>query len=282
LYELALSIPETQYEYYKGLERPYHEDYSIYVTHPYDDEFINTIIRKFNYIALEEHLTEDQKINLVISFVQSLPYTVDSVTTPFDEYPRYPLETLIDNGGDCEDTSILAASLLHSMNYDVILINPPQHVAVGVHVDANGHYWTFEDKKYFYLETTGEGWLIGEVPDDYYGVTAYLYGLNPIPMCVHNWTAAWNGWTKMDVTITVQNLGSAIAEDYLVSAAFDAGDGYVWSREDSELFDLNIGKSLTFTLTLDVPSNEHTRLIVYVVDNEGYAVDTSYSEWFDT
>ena len=280
-YEISLSIPESQYEYYKGLERTHQSDYSIYVTHPYDDEFINTIIRKFNLIALEKNLTEEEKINLVISFVQSLPYTVDSVTNSFDEYPRYPLETLVDNGGDCEDTSILTASLLKSMNYDVILINPPEHVAVGVNIDAYGSYWTYEGEKYYYLETTGEGWRIGDFPDDL-GESAYLYPLNPIPMCVSDWVAEWNGRNKLDVIVTVTNLGSAMAEDYYVEACFDAGEDYIWNPEDSQIFDLNIGNSITFTLTLDVPDNEYTRLIVYVVDSEGYAVDTSYSEWFDT
>jgi len=280
-YELVLSIPEGQYDYYQSLERIHSDDYSVYVTHPYDDEFINTIIRKFNFIALEEHLTEENKISLVISFVQSLPYTVDSVTTPFDEYPRYPLETLIDNGGDCEDTSILTASLLKAMNYDVILISPPEHMAVGVNIESYGSYWEYDGLKYYYLETTNTGWNIGDFPEDL-SETAYLYALNPIPLCVHNWTASWNGWDQMDITITATNLGSAMANGFRVSASFDAGEGYVWNPGQSEEFDLNVGNSFTFSLTLDVPKNENTRLIVHVLDSEGYAVDTTYSEWFDT
>ena len=280
-HSLSLSIPETQYEYYKNLDRIHTSDYSVYVTHPYDDEYINTIIKKFNHIALEEGLTEEEKINLVISFVQSLPYTVDIVTTPYDEYPRYPLETLIDNGGDCEDTSILTASLLKAMMYDIILIAPPEHMAVGVNIDTYGSYWTYEDEKYFFLETTGEGWEIGVYPDDL-EETAYMYPLNPIPMCVHDWVAQWKGRNEMDVTINVTNLGSAMAENYRVYAAFDAGEGYVWNSEESKSFNLNFGNSVTITLTLDVPRNEHTRLIVGVLDSDGYLVDESYSEWFDT
>ena len=280
-YSLSLSIPESQYSYYRELERAHTSDYSVYVTHPYDDEYINTIIRKFNLIALETHLTEEDKVNLVISFVQSLPYTVDSVTTSFDEYPRYPLETLVDDGGDCEDTSILTASLLKAMNYDVILIAPPEHMAVGVSLDSYGSYWEIDSVKYFYLETTGEGWQIGEYPDDLEKL-AYTYELNPVPMCVHEWTSKWNGYNRIDVTITTTNLGSAMAEGYKVYAAFDSEGDYVWNPEESQVFNLNIGKSYTATLTLDVPSNEHTRLIVEVINAEGYYVDISYSDWFDT
>src|SRR4030042_2644657 len=173
---LSLNIPDSIYDYYQSLERTPTEDYSIYWTHPYDDAYLATIIEKFNIIAITNSLTEAEKINLVIAFVQSLPYTVDSVTTGYDEYPRYPAETLIDDGGDCEDTSILTAALLHVMNYKVILINPPGHMAVGVNIPGTyGSYYNYEEKEYFYLETTGDGWKIGELPNEYKGTSAYLY-----------------------------------------------------------------------------------------------------------
>jgi len=89
-----------------------------------------------NVIAIQEDLTESEKVNLLISFVQSLPYTFDNVSTPFDEYPRFPIETLVFGGGDCEDTSILTSALLYEMGYDVILINPPGHMAVGINIEA--------------------------------------------------------------------------------------------------------------------------------------------------
>lgn len=279
---LSLSIPETQYEYYQKKDRVPTEDYSVYVTHPFDDEYINTIIKKFSFIALTEDLTEAEKIDLVISFVQSLPYTSDTVTTPHDEYPRYPLETLVDNGGDCEDTSILTASLLEALYFDVILIAPPEHMAVGVNIDAYGTYYTLNEKKYFFLETTGEGWEIGEVPSDFIDESAYLYELKPIPICIHDWNAKWLGTRKIEVIITASNVGTAMAYDIFLYASFDAGEDYIWNEEISDSFDLNIGNNVTITLVLDVPRNEHTRLIVGVVDSEGYMIDESYSSWFDT
>lgn len=279
---ISLSIPESMYEYYSEKHRAETEDYSIYVTHPYDDEYINTIIQKMNFIALDRGYSEIEKINLIISFVQSLPYTSDNVTTSYDEYPRYPLETLVDNGGDCEDTSILTASLLESMNYDLILINPPGHMAVGVNVDTYGSYWTYDEKQYYYLETTAVGWEIGEIPDDYSGVSAYLYELAPIPICTQNWSASWKGISQIEINITVTNEGTAMASDIRVYASFDAGEGYVWNEEESNSFSLNIGNSYSITLVLDVPNNENTRLIIGVVDADGYSMDESYSNWFDT
>jgi hypothetical protein len=110
---------------------------------------------------------------------------VDSVTTLADEYPRYPVETLFDRGGDCEDTSILTAAILDRMGYDVALLEllDRQHMAVGLSIGtitfSYGHGWHYEynGKKYYYIETTGENWEIGEMPADYTTAKARVYPL---------------------------------------------------------------------------------------------------------
>ena len=33
--------------------------------------------------------------------------------------------------------------------------------------NTSGTYYMYEGKRYYYLETTGEGWQIGQIPDDY-------------------------------------------------------------------------------------------------------------------
>jgi len=104
------------------------------------------------------------------------------VTTPWNEYPRYPIETLFDRGGDCEDTSILVAALLDRMGYDVALLflYHENHCAVGVSIEgSHGSYYQHDDKKYFYLETTGEGWRIGEIPPDFTETIARIHPLHP-------------------------------------------------------------------------------------------------------
>ena len=278
---LSLSIPQSMLEYYQSMDRAPTQDYSVYVTHPYDDVYINTIIQKFNFIAIERSFTEIEKINLIISFVQSLPYTSDSVTTSFDDYPRYPLETLVDEGGDCEDTSILAAALLDALNYDVVLVAPPGHMAVGVDIDTYGSYYEYEGESYFFLETTGEGWEIGELPENYEGVSVYVYPLNPIPVIIHDWTGTYSG-SKLTLNIEIENIGTAMAEDIRAYAAFDSVSNYVWNPEESNPFDLNIGGKVSIQLVLDVPSNKYTRIMVGILDSEGYLIDVSYSKWFDS
>jgi hypothetical protein len=280
-WSLSLNIPDSLYNYYKGLDRAPTRDFSIYVTHPYDDEYLSVIVEKFNYIAITKSLTEAEKVNLVIAFVQSLPYTVDSVTTGFDEYPRYPLETLIDDGGDCEDTAILTAALLHTMNYDVILVSPPGHVAVGVNMPGTyGSYYNWNSKEYFYLETTGEGWTIGQLPNEYKGVSVSVYELKAIPIMTSDWTAKWSG-KNIVLTVTVKNVGTAVAIGYKVEAGLDAGNGMWRNVKSSDTFNIAVGNELTITLTLTPTTGYNTRLEICVVNPEGYAIDKSYSTWFD-
>ncbi|MBM3158035.1 MAG: hypothetical protein FJ004_12250 [Chloroflexi bacterium] len=173
-----LIIPLSLYVEYK--ERPRPLSFSSWVNmakDPKDDAYIDEMVKYVDEMAARYNYNEQQKINFVVTFVQSLPYTVDSVTTPANEYPRYPIETLFDRGGDCEDTSILTAALLDRMGYDVALIELPKHMAVGVAVNAFGRYYTYGGKRYFYLETTGEGWKIGEMPNEYLNAPAYIYPL---------------------------------------------------------------------------------------------------------
>ena len=59
--------------------------------------------------------SRQDRVDFVLSFVQSLPYTLDDVTTGYDEFRRYAVETLIEGGGDCEDTTILVAAILRGL-----------------------------------------------------------------------------------------------------------------------------------------------------------------------
>ena len=79
----------------------------------------------------------------------------------------------------------------------------------------------------------------------------------------------------------MENLGSQSADDVYILVGFDAGGGKLWNPEESKTLDLPIDQSITITVTLRVPLEKHTRLMVQIVD-DGNAVDESYSEWFDT
>lgn len=278
-----MQIPKSLYDYYVGLPRPPTPNYSVYVTHPWDDTVVEHLISTIEEVGQEEGFSDFETAEFAATFVQSLPYTADSVTTPYDEYPRYPVETLVDYGGDCEDTAILLASLIRSMGYGTILIVfPGNHCAVGVLGGGSiyGTYFECDGRNYFYIETTDAGWGIGDIPEEYEGVIAKLYKMTPTPILTHTWTAKCEG-TIVHLEVMVENLGSATAQDVYVLAGFDAGADMLWNSKKSQPFNVLVDQSMTVTLALQLPLNKHTRLVIQIADN-GYAVDQSYSAWFDT
>ena len=76
---------------------------------------------------------------LILSFVQNIPYVTDEESTGHREYWKYPLETLWDGGGDCEDSAILCDTLLMMAGYDVAFILFQDHAMSAVSVDVDGH-----------------------------------------------------------------------------------------------------------------------------------------------
>lgn len=123
------------------------------------------------------YLSDEDKVGVVLSFVQQcIQYEYDDDYCKKAEYFKYPLETLYDMRGDCEDSSILFAAIVKAMGYDVVLCEYTDlklyrdkgHMAVAVALEnCYGMYYEYGGKKYFYCETTNTGWQIGKMPDDY-------------------------------------------------------------------------------------------------------------------
>lgn len=275
------SVSKDLYEYYRNKPRPPTGNYSVYVTDPKDDNFLKELVMKFGEVASKYDFTETEKINCMIAFVQSLPYTPDEISTPYDEYPRYPIETLVDGGGDCEDSSILLAALLDEMGHDVVLIELLNHMGVGISGNFSGFYYELEGKRYFYVETTGTGWKIGELPSEFRGTAATLYPIEPIPVLTHSWKAEQISYRTLELSVTVKNEGTATAENVYVYAGFDAGENMVWNPQKSEIFSLPPDSEAQVTLRLTIPKDKYTRLIVQVI-LENYVADQSFSSWFKT
>ncbi len=190
-YEFAINIPVKDYLYYREKSRPSWAESRIKSNHPYflfaqytsmatdpnDDHLVDSVVRQLNEAAIGEDLNDHDKIALVLAFVQSVTYTGDNVTASVDEYPRYPVETLFDREGDCEDTSILLAAILTEMGYDValLLFEEFDHIGLGINYPLEyGNSWIYEGKRYWYLDTTG-GRSIGWCPDEYAQTSAYVY-----------------------------------------------------------------------------------------------------------
>jgi hypothetical protein len=144
-----------------------------------DDAYVQALAEGLNQTAQCEGYSGYDEVNFILSFVQSIPYATDNQSTGYQDYPRFPVETLVDDIGDCKSHSVLFATLSLILDYGAVYINPPDHLAVGILGDnLSGTYWSYQNQNYYYCETTGSGFTIGQLPDQFNGVTAYVYGID--------------------------------------------------------------------------------------------------------
>ena len=162
-YTALMTIDIEKYNSYDGKER-----YDIPQLVEEGRTTLGNLTREFqNMFRQRREWSKQDRVDFVLSFVQSLPYTHDDVTTGYDEFRRYAIETLIDGGGDCEDTTILVAAILRGLGEKTALIFTPGHIALGVSGDFTGASVTHGGTTYYYCETTGTGWGVGVLPPSF-------------------------------------------------------------------------------------------------------------------
>ncbi|MCW4050895.1 MAG: hypothetical protein NWE89_14295 [Candidatus Bathyarchaeota archaeon] len=177
-----LTIPVGDYwEYTKKNRTMEITDWVSMCKDPGDDNIIDQMAESFEDTATSEVFSDYETVNYILSFIQNLPYTEKNETIPWDNYSRYPVETLFEMSGDCVDKSILTAAILDAMGYDVALLvmEDVKHVAVGVArgTGFNGIYYDVYGTRYYYAETTGEGWWVGQKPSIFSLETVHVYPL---------------------------------------------------------------------------------------------------------
>ena len=274
--KVTIPIPEYLYEYHSGLDRINDDDYSHYVFNPYDDDYIDIIL---DSIMTEFSGTIVQNINYITSFVQTIEYKSDSEENNSFEYPRYPIETLYDGQGDCEDKAILTASFLYSLGYDVALLRLPNHMAVGVKLgeeEIPNYDYYIED--YYFLETTTKGNTCGNVPNEYkqYNETATIYTITSRPLLLHEWNdGTITIYTNTEIgdfvkLITiVENLGITTAKNIIVEGAFVTLSGDKTNYESKIISELEPNEKKKISLSIDIPKGTitHFKTRIYL-DNK--------------
>ncbi|HID73539.1 MAG TPA: hypothetical protein EYP43_00655 [Thermoplasmata archaeon] len=141
-------------------------DYARMVTA--DDPYIQLAALHLTLLA-EEHSFDGP--GLALGFVQSIQYRWDNETAGCEDYARFPLETLVDGVGDCEDKAMLYAAILIDMGYGAVLFviqtETIGHMATGVSAPGlTGEYIVHNGTRYYYAETTSTTGRIGQVPSE--------------------------------------------------------------------------------------------------------------------
>lgn len=283
----SLSIPKYLYEEYKSVPvfdrlRDGPGGYGFLTTT--NDYYLESIAEKLREAADRENYESYDEVSFVLAFVQSLDYTSDNVTSGYDEYPRFPVETLVDNGGDCEDTSILFATLTLIMGYGTVYLSPPNHYAVGIlGNELEGYYFTYQDKTYYYCETTGEGWKIGDLPEELIGVEVSIFS-------IRDWLQYVPDYTYIPPPSPTPDPGIDMIEVYVTEVVdgdtFNTFQGYTVRLADidaPEIGEIGFGESAAYlealienrTVIIDVDDVSRT-------DSFGRFVCLVFVDWNST
>jgi hypothetical protein len=137
------------------------DSYLAMVNDSAQDAMYESLLSQFRKIRNDQKLTSDEYLELMAAYVQSLTYE----TTP-DNPAKYPVETVVDGAGDCDDKSLLLAGLLSREGYPVSLLSfsPESHMALGVGSTAS----LYKGTGYSYLETTNLSY-VGVPPEELAG-----------------------------------------------------------------------------------------------------------------
>ena len=276
-YTIDIAIPVPLYEYYSTKERLHTQDYRGYIVHPYDDAYVKVLLSEFDKIIALSALTEKDKVGLICSFVQSRDYEQDTKTL---EYPKYPVETLMDNGGDCEDTSILLSHLLEEMGVNTTLIFMPNHMAIAIEGNSTGQTWIIGNTTYSYMETTATGWQLGEVPFAHKYVEYDHYQVVKDPFLAHNWTAT-NINEKITARVTYKNETPYDATGYKSWIGIQMEDGQTFGKTGS-LIELGFQESKKVTMKMTGPRHSKFKMVIGVISPEGVVENKVYSAFITT
>ena len=180
-YQLTISITQTLYEYYQNKDHLLYNKYDLskFVT----PDPLEPVARALGKI----YSSQEDFVNGVLMMTHQIPYK---------ESPpqKYPIETIIENEGDCDLLCFIAASIMKASGIDVVLLlyEEEEHMTLGVNlsqepndVRTNVHFLIYEGKKYYLGECTGNfegGWRIGECPDSIQGAQALIIPLDDIEL----------------------------------------------------------------------------------------------------
>ncbi len=132
-----------------------------YINEPHQKEFYKSLTNNFKSYKKRYNLTDDEYLELIVAFVQSIPYDhekASAIESPNKKAePRFPIETFVDMNGTCGDTSMLLVGLLAEEGYDVALLDfkKENHMTVGVRIpdtqNINSGYEIVESTMYNFI-----------------------------------------------------------------------------------------------------------------------------------
>ncbi len=133
-------------------------------------------VRFFRERSLTSAGTPAEEMLTVVNWTRAIPYASDTETHGVADYANFPIETLYEKAGDCEDHAILAAAVLRRLGHDVALfylgLGESGHLALAWHAtEAAGPFSgvAANGRCYSYVETvpTLDTHAIGDISDEF-------------------------------------------------------------------------------------------------------------------
>ncbi|MBE7510446.1 MAG: hypothetical protein HS118_09650 [Bacteroidia bacterium] len=167
-------------------------DEIIYRLKENDKNNLNGVYQLFDSIRQKEQLTNVKFAELIVSFVQDIPYTVivpddcnpnsyedkfikeylSSANARCDGFQKFginsPVEFMSNLNGDCDTRTLLLYTMLAHYGYDVALFSSEYyaHSIIGINLPISGMAYQYQDQRYVLWETTAPNIKAGVLPKE--------------------------------------------------------------------------------------------------------------------
>lgn len=177
---------------YKNSFNPTSYESILYNLEMYDSDRIDDVYKMFATIKKDRNLNDKQFAEMVVSFIQYMPYYVvleDSCNpnqyqdqmikelikqnpgrcSPNQKYGiTTPLEFLATGQGDCDSRTLLAHTILKHFGFDAAILSSDiyKHSILGVNLPYNGQVYEDGGSRYTLWETTDRDFKPGIIPSE--------------------------------------------------------------------------------------------------------------------
>ena len=167
----------------------------------FDQNRLDMIYSTLQRIRNENNLSRNRFAEVVVSLIQSIPYSYNIENDcegnnlpeaykeaiksgiPCLSFTRHdilsPLEFFYLKKGDCDSRTVLIYTILKRFGYDVAILNSNlyAHSMIGINLPTYGKYKLINGKKYYFWETTAQGWELGVLPPDNWDISKWYLAL---------------------------------------------------------------------------------------------------------
>lgn len=167
-------------------------DEMIYRLKENDKNNLNGVYQLFDSIRQKEQLSSVKFAELIVSFVQDIPYTVivpddcnpnlyddefikeylSSADSRCDGFEKFginsPVEFMSTLNGDCDTRTLLLYTILAHYGYDVALFSSEYyaHSIIGINLPISGMTYQYQNQRYVLWETTAPNIKAGVLPKE--------------------------------------------------------------------------------------------------------------------